>query len=105
MKTLFGVILLFLASCPQPLPPAPPGPGPAPVVPDGGMADAVVETVAQAACVNLARLGCPEGLRVNCASVVQKAIDTQITNLRVDCIVGAQTAEAVRACGTVSCRF
>jgi hypothetical protein len=103
MKKLLVVVLLALASCPQPLPPTPPGPGPA--VLDGGASDAPVETVAQATCANLARLGCPEGLKANCASVVQKAIDTQVTNLRGDCLVGAQTVEAVRACGTVSCRF
>jgi hypothetical protein len=97
---LLGIALA--AACPQPFPPTPPGPGPA--IPDGGPAtDAVVEKVAQAACANLARRGCPEGLRDNCEVVVQKAIDTQVANLRLECLIGAKTQEAVRACGTVSC--
>jgi hypothetical protein len=86
---------------PQPLPPVPPGPPPAT---DAATDVPVPGSVAETACASLARLQCPEGLRLDCVTVVQKAIDTHITDLKLGCLIGAQTVEAVRACGSVSCK-
>jgi hypothetical protein len=94
LASLGLVYLLGVTACPQPLPPVPPGPGPA---------DAAPSTIAEATCTNLARLQCPEGLRPDCAAVVQKAIDTRITDLKLGCLAEAQTVDAVRACGSVTC--
>lgn len=97
-SSALAVLLLLGIACPSPpLPPVPPGPGPAPALIDAG-------TVAEAACANLARLQCPEGLRADCVPVVQKTIDTRITDLKLGCLIGAQTVAEVQACGSVSCK-
>lgn len=96
LTTLLGLVCLLGAiACPQPLPPAPPGPEPATA--DAG-------TVAEATCANLARLQCPEGLRLDCVAVVQKALDTRITDLKLGCLMAAKTPDEARACGSVSCQ-
>lgn len=103
LASLLGLAFLIGAmACPspQPLPPVPPGPLPATA--DAG-ADAP-GSIAEAACANLARLQCPEGLRLDCVVVLQKAITTRIADLKPECLSTAATIEAVRACGTVSCK-
>ncbi len=87
---------------PQPLPPIPPGPPPATA--DAGADVPAPGTAAEAACANLARLQCPEGLRLDCVVVVQKAMETRITDLNVGCLIEAQTVAAVRVCGSVRCK-
>ena len=85
----FAGIVLGLgigASCPQPSP----SPTPTPM--------------AEAVCGHLANLKCPEGLKPTCATVVQKALDTKISNLKVDCLMAARTVAAVQACGSVECK-
>lgn len=92
------VLLLLGIACPSPpLPPVPPGPGPTPTLVDAG-------TIAEAACANLARLQCPEGLRADCVPVVQKTIVLRTTDLKLGCIIEAQTVAAVQTCGSVSCK-
>lgn len=87
---------------PQPLPPVPPGPPPA--VADAGPDAPVPGSVVEMACANLARLQCPEGLRLDCVTVAQKAMDTHTTNLKLECLISAQTVAEVQACGSVSCK-
>lgn len=98
---LLGLILLagitVGSACPTPMPPVPPGP--TPIQPD-----AAPGTAAEATCANLQRLGCPEGLRPDCVVVVQKTIDLRTTDLKLDCLIAAETIAAVQACGTVECR-
>jgi hypothetical protein len=95
--------LLGGMACPQPLPPVPPGPPPATA--DAGATDAAVPgSVVEMACANLARLQCPEGLRLDCVAVAQKAMDLHTTDLKLGCLIGAQTVAEVRACGSVSCK-
>ena len=103
LASLIGLaFLLGGMACPQPFPPVPPGPEPAAL--DAGADVPAPSTSAEAACANLARLQCPEGLRLDCAAVVQKASETRITDLNVGCLIEAPTVEAARACGTVACR-
>ena len=88
LASLIGATFLIgSAACP----PTPPDPGPAP-------------TPAEAVCAKLAEHQCPEGLREDCMPVVQKIIDTKVTDLKVDCLLKAQTSIEIQACGTVACR-
>jgi hypothetical protein len=57
-----------------------------------------------AACANLAAIGCPEGQRENCVSVMQRAQEARLTDLRPTCLAAAANAAAARACGTVRCQ-
>lgn len=98
IASLIGLAFLLggiACPSPQPLPPVPPGPPPATA--DAG-------SIVEAACANLARLQCPEGLRLDCVTVAQKAVDLRTTDLKLGCLVGAQTVDEVRACGSVSCK-
>jgi len=89
---------------PQPLPPVPPGPPPAVADAAADIPAPVPGSVVEMACANLARLQCPEGLRLDCVTVAQKAMDLHTTDLKLGCLIGAQTAAEVRACGSVSCK-
>jgi hypothetical protein len=89
MRTLFVALMLTLSACVTPTPvPPPPGPGP---------------DVYASACANLARLKCDEGSKPNCASVMQRAQESAITDMRPVCLSMAPTKEAARACGSVRC--
>jgi hypothetical protein len=103
-SSVLTILLLLGIACPSPpLPPVPPGPAPATL--DSGAPDTPLPAAtAENACANLAALQCPEGLRADCISVTQKAIDLHTTDLKLGCLVAAKTVEAVRACGTVLCR-
>jgi len=96
-RWLLSCWIIAGAACPQPLPPVPPGPGPT-------NPDAAVVNVVRIACANLAALQCPEGLRLDCELVAQKALNTGITDLKLECLAAAKTADEARACGTVTCR-
>lgn len=69
---------------------------PAPPSPDGDVYDR--------ACQNERQLEC--GVRDNCADVFRKAVETRITAVSeetAECIVKADSKEAVRACGYADC--
>lgn len=62
------------------------------------------------ACTLLIHLGCPEGCGggacvtrgrtgETCATVLQSALDTHLTNPNVPCVLRAQSGAEVRACG------
>ncbi len=103
MKHIAIFAAIALASCPPPLPPPDPPDAadastpledaspPAPK-PEAGRVD-----VYDAACSNLTSLGCPEGLRANCAAAM-RAADKQITDFEPVCVAGAVTASSLRKC-------
>ena len=98
---LFGSVSVMLAclafsGCP-PTPPVPPGPSPA--------ADAAPapQTACQAACANLADLGCPEGKDQDCAATCQHAQDARLTDLKPEKLAAAKSIGEVMAVGTVAC--
>jgi hypothetical protein len=116
MKRLFILFallpLMVAAQCnPPPQPPPVPEPvavagaspapaptdsvdaGPTPAPPDPAVTPGV-----RLACAKLAQLACAEG-GSSCQRVLQKAIDARITLVPLDCIVGADSKPAVRACG------
>jgi hypothetical protein len=69
-----------------------PGPGPQPI------------PTAATACDNLALRGCPSGIAQSCVVVLQQMVDEHITRIDLGCLTGAQTQDAVRACGGVTCQ-
>ena len=56
------------------------------------------------ACANLARLKCPEGLDVSCTASCLSAQAARLTDLKPACLASADSIEAARACGTVTCQ-
>lgn len=68
---------------------------------DAGPVPALDPTGCYAACVNLAVLGCSEGLTPTCATTCVAA--QGITNLKTACLAAAKSASAARACGSVRC--
>jgi hypothetical protein len=80
---------------------ASPAPAPAPTgVPEAGPAP--VNGYA-AVCQHLGALGCPEGANPSCATLIGKVQDAALGDLKPACLLAAQTATAVQACGTVRC--
>lgn len=69
-----------------------PGPGPQPI------------PTAATACDNLALRGCPSGIAQSCVVVLQQMVNEHITRIDLGCLTGAQTQDAVRACGGVTCQ-
>ena len=59
---------------------------------------------AATACDNLARLGCPGGIDSTCVVILQQMVDQHMTRIDLGCLTGAQTQDAARACGGVTCR-
>jgi hypothetical protein len=98
MRRLSIALLLLAAACARPLPPAP-------VPPDAADAarasDAMPPdpTGCTAACANLQRLGCPEGIAANCVATCQHGL--QITNMNTACLAAAGSPDAARACGSL----
>lgn len=105
---LLSTIAFALQACPpDPLPPdAGPDAGPTPVVVDASppppASDASAPSVAL--CAHLAALGCQEGIAANCAVTVDHVQAERITDLRVACLLAAQTKAAARACRSVECK-
>lgn len=92
----FAILFVVLAGCP---------PAPIPLPPTD--ADAALGTTdptgCAAACRNLARLGCAEGLRENCTPTCQHAQAGGLTDLRPGCLASASDRDAAHRCGTVAC--
>lgn len=86
MRVVFGVVVALVVACSSE-PRVPPT-----TLPDGG-------DVSDAVCSHLGALQCREGLDVSCRVVVRRVLETRLTDLRVTCLLGAQTKSAVRACG------
>jgi len=85
-EAFWCAVLLWLSyGCASPQPVPTPQPDPA---------------IYQAACDQLATIGCPEGAMPNCAAVLQSAQEAHLTNLRPTCLAAAQSQDAARACGT-----
>jgi hypothetical protein len=93
---------VFALGCAKPLPVVP--------APDANDAQAVLEparpieasadpTGCAGACRNLARLGCPEGLRGNCEASCRHG--QEITDFKTACLTQAGSVEAARRCGTL----
>ena len=57
----------------------------------------------EAACANLARIGCLDGAATNCAATLQQMATDRLTNLNVSCLTSAQTKSGAVACGGVVC--
>lgn len=105
---LFAALLLGCPPSPiNPPPDANDGASPVPpTTPDAGpvlFADSGPPTACTLACVNLNKLGCPEGLDPNCVNVCNHAQGQGVTNLKPDCLANATTVAAAKACGTVTC--
>lgn len=102
MKSAFLTFALLAAQCNTPAPSPVTAPIPSP---DAGHEDAsatVTVSAEQAACENLARVGCPEGQDPLCAKVL--AHGEQLTKVPVGCLSAAKSPAAVQACGFVRCQ-
>ena len=109
MRTL---VLLAIASlltacrCPGPTPQPSPKDAPAGNV---DAATGILEAGADAAdpfqqaCSNLQRLGCPEGVASDCAAVLSRMVQANLTTMSVPCLAAASDGAGVRACGGVGC--
>jgi hypothetical protein len=86
MVRLILVLVLAAAGCSASAPPA------------SSSSDRDVD----AACANLARIGCPEGLDPTCAATIRRA--SRVLDVRAPCLAIATTPEAARACGSVTCQ-
>jgi hypothetical protein len=77
-----------------------PGPTPPPVpAPRDAAPPPPPVTPYEAACASLKSAGCKEGLAANCAAVMRRVAEFQLTKVNVPCLVAAKTKTAVRACG------
>ena len=56
-----------------------------------------------AVCQHLAELGCPEGKEPECADAFGRFQSGRMADLRPTCLMRAETATEVRACGSVLC--
>lgn len=99
---IFAVYLM--GGCPTPAPKPP-------IVDasDAALEDAVVRNPSCAsACEQLAKLGCPEGRTLDggksCLHVCEDAEASGKFSLKPACVIGAQTIEQLRLCGTVRCQ-
>jgi hypothetical protein len=91
-----GVLASAAEACPPP--PSPPSPN------AGGDAGPVFDADAGAsiyvrACANIAAKGCSEGIKPNCAAVLEHAQLARISDYDPPCLSGATSKAAVRACG------
>ena len=83
-----------------------PAPQPEPPTPwdDSITAGAAPTGQAEMICSNLHTQKCPEGDSIaTCVSVVQHTLDTKLTRVPAQCLIGAQSPQAVHACGFVTC--
>ncbi|MGA9210472.1 MAG: hypothetical protein WB347_21940 [Terriglobales bacterium] len=60
-------------------------------------------TICQAACANLATLGCAEGIDPTCVTTCTSAQTRGLTDLKPACLAAAIGVGDVQACGTVAC--
>jgi hypothetical protein len=79
-------------------PPPAPEAGPVTIVDAGPVTD-----VCALACANLRTLGCPEGDPATCGGVCSHAQQGAF-DMKPSCLAGAKTVDAVRQCGSVSCK-
>lgn len=90
MVAFFIGLAVWLSSC---TPPAQ-----SPKVPTDGTCDA--------ACANLARLGCPESRPnskgMTCSAICERA--SLLRDMSLECVANAPDQEALLECGTVRCR-
>lgn len=67
----------------------------------------VAEPTCETSCVNLRKLGCPEGLPskrgTSCEGICERMLKTKASNPRVACVTAATDIMSVRACGSVDC--
>lgn len=91
--------------CGSPVPPQPPAAlgGSAGTGGSAGEAGAVNFVPCQAACDNLARLGCPEDQTDCLAQCILLTTDSRFA-FNVDCRINARTQAEAQACGPASCR-
>lgn len=111
MRRIVALALLAVG-CVPPAPVTPPPDAadaalvspPSSLLPLEGAAPFVDPTTAScsAACSNLYRLGCPEGVRLDCASNCVHA--ETIVDLKPRCLAEAGTVADVRRCGTLGGR-
>lgn len=63
------------------------------------------DALADSACANLRRVGCPEGLGsvggVSCKAIVLKA--SELRALPLECWTTAETSAAAKGCGSLRC--
>jgi hypothetical protein len=101
MKILAVASLAFaltLVACPQP------GPGPTPPPAPSADAGNPTDGLAQAACENLARLGCMDPMTVqDCASALSNPLIIQQVAPNLTCIAAATDKKSAVACGHVVC--
>lgn len=58
----------------------------------------------EAACANLAAIGCADGVAPNCASVLQQTVVERMTTTSVACLTSSKSLDEARACGGVRCQ-
>ena len=111
---LFTIFPIVMFGCPS-TPPAPPI-EPADVTTATVVEDAAPDVVdiankatdfCPAACANLIKLGCPEGLEdagQGCTSVCEHTQSSKLFNMKASCLAAAKTKTEVKACGSVTCQ-
>ena len=111
--SLLAFASLAFAACPPPGPTPPDAAdaeAPDASIPDAGPtprqdASPKPADVYDAACLNLSALGCPEGLRGNCAPTM-RAAHGELADFAPVCVAGAKDVTALRKCSpawTKSC--
>jgi hypothetical protein len=109
-----AVSVLLTGCCPCPITPQPPpvddASAPVVVESDAGESDADLEAdgdtavgIYAKACSNLAKLGCEEGQRSNCVSVMRQGQVNRMADFKPQCLATAKTKADARACKTVKC--
>ena len=58
----------------------------------------------QAACDNLAQIGCPLGSNPACAGTLETMAEERLTNISIPCLTTAKDSAAAVRCGGVSCQ-
>ena len=56
-----------------------------------------------AACSNLARIGCQDGVPASCPAILEQMVTARMTNVSVSCLISAGNVEVARGCGGVAC--
>ena len=56
-----------------------------------------------AACSNLARIGCQDGVPASCPAILEQMVTARLTNVNVACLISAATVQEARGCGGVRC--
>lgn len=91
VRRYLWLVVLWLSSC-----------YPEPVTPPVDAPDAATcATPAVCACEALAVLGCSEGQHPDCVGSTEAMMASRITWVDVDCIAGAPSKQAVRACAGI----